>query len=528
MGAVCGPRMANAMESMKQTTWTSRRWVGRTAVAVALALVLARPASAPANRRLGATSGPLQSDARRTGRSRHRLGLWRVDVPAEDHRGAFVGHHRHGRRHRPLRLSHAGRRAAQCARLLRHQRPQLQLPRGPRLLPSGRLQRPHSSPDRRASPERQRLRQRAAWDGVPPRHRADSSASRSSAGPAPRSTAPAPSSRSSMSSRSARDSLKGLDVAGAAGTFASKRGRASYGQTFARGVTLCCRDHRLPRTASGTCTSRTSTARTPTTASPRRRPGRGQPPLRRRDGRHLHPAGPARHARQGGADGIVRHGLQRSPLADGRDAAVPRRPVRPGTEARVAARLARELQPLPLRRRLCLRSLGHRRRQRRSSTRISRAATGGAPRSSCRASSAGGRSWRSARSIATTSARTSTTTTKAPTSSISTTGATRGTGRSFAQDEIKLHEKVLVNLGLRHDHYDTFGGTTNPRVGPDLHAGEQEHVEAALRRSVPRAERLRAVLEPDRSRQGQSRDCSPRPTAPRRSCSSRYSARARG
>jgi outer membrane receptor for ferrienterochelin and colicins len=35
----------------------------------------------------------------------------------------------------------------------------------------------------------------------------------------------------------------------------------------------------------------------------------------------------------------------------------------------------------------------------------------------------------------------------------------------LAQDEITLHDKLLFNIGLRHDHYDTFGSTTNPRVG---------------------------------------------------------------
>src|SRR5690606_35112602 len=35
----------------------------------------------------------------------------------------------------------------------------------------------------------------------------------------------------------------------------------------------------------------------------------------------------------------------------------------------------------------------------------------------------------------------------------------------YGQDEITLHSKVIFNLGLRHDHYDTFGGTTNPRLG---------------------------------------------------------------
>ena len=35
----------------------------------------------------------------------------------------------------------------------------------------------------------------------------------------------------------------------------------------------------------------------------------------------------------------------------------------------------------------------------------------------------------------------------------------------FAQDEVALHRKLILNLGLRHDWYVTFGGTTNPRAG---------------------------------------------------------------
>ncbi|MEW6071529.1 MAG: TonB-dependent receptor [Planctomycetota bacterium] len=35
----------------------------------------------------------------------------------------------------------------------------------------------------------------------------------------------------------------------------------------------------------------------------------------------------------------------------------------------------------------------------------------------------------------------------------------------FVQDELELGEKLSATAGLRHDHYDTFGGTTNPRVG---------------------------------------------------------------
>ena len=35
----------------------------------------------------------------------------------------------------------------------------------------------------------------------------------------------------------------------------------------------------------------------------------------------------------------------------------------------------------------------------------------------------------------------------------------------YVQDEMVLHERLILNAGLRHDHYDTFGGTTNPRIG---------------------------------------------------------------
>lgn len=35
----------------------------------------------------------------------------------------------------------------------------------------------------------------------------------------------------------------------------------------------------------------------------------------------------------------------------------------------------------------------------------------------------------------------------------------------YVQDEIALHRSVILNVGVRHDNYDTFGGTTNPRAG---------------------------------------------------------------
>lgn len=34
----------------------------------------------------------------------------------------------------------------------------------------------------------------------------------------------------------------------------------------------------------------------------------------------------------------------------------------------------------------------------------------------------------------------------------------------FGQDEIELGTKLLLNAGVRYDHYESFGGTTNPRV----------------------------------------------------------------
>ena len=35
----------------------------------------------------------------------------------------------------------------------------------------------------------------------------------------------------------------------------------------------------------------------------------------------------------------------------------------------------------------------------------------------------------------------------------------------YAQEEWAITDRLLLNAGIRHDHYSTFGGTTNPRAG---------------------------------------------------------------
>lgn len=46
----------------------------------------------------------------------------------------------------------------------------------------------------------------------------------------------------------------------------------------------------------------------------------------------------------------------------------------------------------------------------------------------------------------------------------------------YVQDEITLRPNLLLNLGLRHDSYDTFGATTNPRAGLIYHPREKSTI----------------------------------------------------
>ena len=51
-----------------------------------------------------------------------------------------------------------------------------------------------------------------------------------------------------------------------------------------------------------------------------------------------------------------------------------------------------------------------------------------------------------------------------PIACILTTKGIREPGRCTFRMKIKILENLILNAGLRHDYYDTFGGTTNPRV----------------------------------------------------------------
>ena len=268
-GAARGPRMANAMESMKQTTWTSRRWVGRTAVAVALALVLARPASRPADR--GSEQPPDLSNLTLEelagldidsvyGASMYlqkvseapssvtiisaddieRYGYRTLADALRSVRGFYITNDRNYSYLGVRGFSRPGDYNARILLLIDGHRLNdnifgsallgTEFPLDIELIQRIEIIRGPSSS----------LYGTSAFFGV----------------------------INVVTKRA--DSLKGLDVAGAAGTFASKRGRASYAQTFAqRRHPGALRDRRSPRTASGNCTSASSTARTPTTASPR-------------------------------------------------------------------------------------------------------------------------------------------------------------------------------------------------------------------------------------------------------------------
>ena len=85
----------------------------------------------------------------------------RCQVRADQQRGGQLGHHHHRRRHPASRVPDAWPCARRHPGLLRQLRPQLRLPRRPRVQPPQRLQQPHPDPAGWERRQRGQLRRRA-------------------------------------------------------------------------------------------------------------------------------------------------------------------------------------------------------------------------------------------------------------------------------------------------------------------------------------------------------------------------------
>lgn len=46
----------------------------------------------------------------------------------------------------------------------------------------------------------------------------------------------------------------------------------------------------------------------------------------------------------------------------------------------------------------------------------------------------------------------------------------------YIQDEFRIHDKLTLSAGVRYDHYQTFGDTTNPRIGLIYHPLEKTYL----------------------------------------------------
>ena len=345
--------------------------------------------------------------------------------------------------------------------------------------------------DRRPPPQRQHLRQRADRHGVPARRRADR-ADRNHPRPELVAVRHERLLWGHQRHHQARRAAEGVRVSARAGELRhAQRPCSATGSAFHSGARAAALGLGVSTaTASGSSSSRSSTARTPTTGSPRT-PTRDE--FAKLFGRSRSAISRSR--------GCTARGTRSFPTAsfgtvfndprsrDDRDPGVPRRAVRRAARDAVAARLRASTTTATSTTATTSSSTPDERPVARSSTRTLRAATGGARRSKpadeARADAQAGGRRRIPRQL--------------PAGPVqlrrrallqylddrrdSTNWALYRAGRDH-----RCTESCLLNLGLRHDHYDTFGGTTNPAGRPDLQPARRRPRSSCsmARRSAPR------------------------------------------
>ena len=124
----------------------------------------------------GAAARPGRPERTEHGRSCENesgFGLRRRQVSPESGGCGDLDHRGHGRGDSETRVSNPGGCAAKRPRLLRDQRPQLQLCRCPGIVNARGLQRAHSLPAGWPSRQRQHFRRSLCGNGIPGRYRSD-------------------------------------------------------------------------------------------------------------------------------------------------------------------------------------------------------------------------------------------------------------------------------------------------------------------------------------------------------------------